>query len=188
MQFSLDISQRIAAKLKKISDARVREAMAEAINESLVLGVELIKSSIPIPAVIPGVNDLKQDHLMEDVKGSIEVLKFASADDLRGAIGSQDIRALYVEYGTGIYHDGPGGPHTPFVVKAKNPRTITYTRNGRTFTRTVVLLTFMTPNGWRSKKEVTIKGMRPLAPFRKNMSKLEYRFKKAARDAFNRLV
>ena len=151
---SLEMSPVFKRLMDNLSDEKMRPVIAASLNEAALIGQRLIQQDTPV--------------ITARLRNSIDV-DLADPNFLEARIFTNVIYAPFVEAGSGIYSQNPDSNRSPIVIRAKNERTITYQRKGKTHTRTAVALTFRVGGRWVSTAEVTVLGMAPRAMFRQNI-------------------
>jgi hypothetical protein len=165
--FTMDSGDLLRRLSEQLSPEKMAEVAAAAVNEAILVGEQLVVDNTPV-GMYETPDGMRRGGSM---RGSIET-ELATPADPSGRIFTRHPHAASVEWGTGVHSEAPGAPRQPITIRAKNPRTITYTRNGRVITMTVVALVWYrvampgVEEGWRSAKEVTIQGQKPAAMFR----------------------
>lgn len=185
MNFDFD-TRELDALLASLTDDKIGEVCAAAVNDALDHGVGLISESVPVgnyitPDTGKGGTGIRRGGRLRQ---SIDA-EYATPESPSGKVFTTVEYAPAVEWGTGIYSDMPGAPRAPITIKAKNPRTVMI--RGKAVT--IVALTFYGQipgepagsNGWTSLKEVTIRGMAPRAPFRNALPAIQQRLNESLR-------
>lgn len=165
--FQLNAGDLLRHLSEQLSPEKMAQVAAASVNEAILVGEQIVVDGTPT-----GLYETPDGmRYGGSLRGSIET-ELATASDPTGRIFTRHPYAANVEWGTGVHSEAPGAPRQPITIRARNPRTITYTRNGRVITFTVVALVWYrvampgVTEGWRSAREVTIRGQRPAAMFR----------------------
>lgn len=158
LDFDFTISQRMEAKLRRLSETAVSAVITEALNRTLDSAVEMVKESVP--------------QQYERTRDSIRVISRPTSASLRGSIGSSYKQAYHAEFGTGLYDESPGATKQAIDIYPVNKKVLRFeTKDGQ------VVFT----------KHVHYKGREALAMFRKNRARIQHllnRNVKAAVDQF----
>lgn len=166
-------------RLLAVKDADVQAAVIRAVNRTIIQARTAIAESTPVGnyTVFAGRAARGRDvKTGSRLRNSIRQ-KLATKADPVGIVFTNVYYAPFVEYGTGIHSEAPGGvKHGPgggrIFIRAKNAKA----------------LRWRGPNGqWFFAKWVFNPGMRPAAMFRSNIPDMQASFRRNLADELDKL-